>query len=56
MEEACSPENICKNLIVDIPRDLHTQIKMRATYRNVSIKAWVLQAILDRIRVEDSIQ
>lgn len=38
-----------KRLIIDIDYRLHGDIKARAAHRNLSIKDYVLQAILTRI-------
>lgn len=45
-----------KHIILKVPFEMHRDIKLRTTQRNVSIKAWVLQAIIDRIKAEDSSQ
>lgn len=42
-----------KRLMIDVPEELHTQVKMRATMRNTSIRHWVLLAIRRRLREEE---
>ena len=41
-----------KRLMIDVPEDMHTQIKMRATMRNTSIRHYVLVAIWRRLQEE----
>lgn len=38
-----------KRLLINISEELHKNIKMRATFRNVSIKDYVIQAVIERI-------
>lgn len=42
-----------KRLTIDIPEDIHAQIKIRATIKNISIKTWVMQAVLEKIGQEE---
>lgn len=41
-----------RRLLVDVPEDLHKEIKIRATVRNISIKTWVTRAIAEAIKQE----
>jgi len=47
-------EKTRKRLIINIPDDLHARIKEVAENRNMTIKSYVTQAILSRIRKEKS--
>jgi len=42
-----------KTLILETTALLHSQIKQRAAVRNISIKKWVLQAIIEKMKQED---
>ena len=42
-----------KRLLLDVDEKLHTEIKTRASFRNMSIKKWIMQAIAERIKWED---
>lgn len=42
------PKQICFR----IPEEWHTEIKQRCVVRNVSVKEWILQAIIQRINQE----
>ena len=39
-----------KRLLLDISATLHTQIKQEALYRNETIKQYVLEAIVERMK------
>ena len=41
-----------KRLLINISEDLHKEIKVRATVRNVTIKEYVLRAVAERIAKE----
>lgn len=41
-----------KRLILDIPEEFHAEIKSRAALRGQTIRAWILQAIMQQIRNE----
>ena len=41
-----------KRLIVDLPEELHNDIKKRAIDKNISMKEWVLRAISAQIKQE----
>jgi len=41
-----------KRLVVELTQQEHKEIKMRATFRNITIKDWVKLAIFDRIKSE----
>lgn len=43
-----------KKLIIEIEEALHQEIKMRALLKNINMKAWILRAIADAIKKEDS--
>jgi len=42
-----------KRLTLEIPEELHAEIKMRSAQKHMSIKKWVLQAIAVKI-IHDS--
>lgn len=41
-----------KRLVIDMPKEGHNELKIRATKRNVTIKKYVLDAIWMRIAQE----
>lgn len=41
-----------KQLVIEIPAEIHTEIKLKATLRNISMKAWVLRLISREIARE----
>lgn len=43
-----------KRLLIDIPIDLHKEIKVRAAVKNITLKVWVLRAIFEAIKTEKS--
>lgn len=43
-----------KRLLIDIPAELHKEIKVRAAVKNITLKAWVLRAICEAIKTEKS--
>ena len=42
-------EKLTKRLILDIPKELHHEIKSQAAWRNITIRRYVLQALLWRM-------
>jgi len=40
------------HLVIDIPKELHTEIKVIATRRHMTLKSWVIVALMERIRKE----
>jgi hypothetical protein len=43
-----------RRLVVEIKPELHQDIKLRAVFRNITIRKWVLIAILEQIKREKS--
>lgn len=43
-----------KGLKVDINEMLHKEIKTRAAFRGMTIKKWILNAIVEQIKMEES--
>jgi len=41
-----------KQLIIEIPKELHTRIKIHAHERNVSMKTWILRYIIKGLTEE----
>jgi hypothetical protein len=41
-----------KRLVVEIPLELHQDIKIRAIFRNITLRKWVLIAMLEQIKRE----
>ena len=41
-----------KRLVLDVPLELHTEVKKRAATRNISIKIWISRAIINAIKEE----
>jgi len=46
--------NIPNRLVVDIPKELHADIKIRAIAQGTTLRRWVLKAIAARIKEEES--
>lgn len=42
-----------KRLVVDVPEELHDEIKIRATFRHQTLKKYILEAIAFKIASED---
>lgn len=42
-----------KRLVVDVPDELHKEIKIRAANRMVSIKKWLMMAVFEFIREKE---
>lgn len=43
-----------KRLVVDIYDDLHQKIKLHSTKRNISIRKWVMRALIRAIADEEN--
>lgn len=41
-----------KRLTIELPPELHAEVKSRAAYRNISIRTYVLRALKDKINNE----
>lgn len=39
-----------KRILIDVPEELHTQIKSLAALRNISIKIWLVRLIISELR------
>ena len=44
-----------KKLTIDIHPEHHQRLKIRAAYRNMTIRKYVLQAIMERVLREESV-
>lgn len=42
-----------KQLLVEIPKELHLKIKMRAAEMGITLKVYVLRALLERMLHDD---
>ena len=45
-----------KRLLLNVSDELHKEVKSRAVYKNISMKKWILQAILEKIKKENQYQ
>jgi len=52
MEEVKEVSDV-KRLVVDLPRGLHNEIKTQATWRNITIRKYIIGAVLERIKREE---
>ena len=43
-----------KRIVLDVGIYMHTEIKSRAARKNISMKAYILRAVMDAIRKEDN--
>jgi hypothetical protein len=41
-----------KHLLVALGDTIHTEVKIRATAKGMSMRMWILQAVLEKIRAE----
>jgi len=41
-----------KQLIIEVPIDVHMQIKLNATKRNIPMRTWVLRKLIKGLREE----
>ena len=41
-----------KQFIIEIPLEIHTQIKMAAAQRNISMRTWALRQLLNALKLE----
>ncbi len=44
--------NSPKRILIDVDEKLHSDIKIRAAFKNISIRAWILRAIAAAIEEE----
>ena len=52
MEHEKRKEQNIKQLIIEIPNDIHTKIKIAAARRNISMKLWVLRVLIRALNEE----
>lgn len=45
-----------KRLSIDIPLELHKEIKKRALFVNITLRKWVIRAIIEKMKQEDKYQ
>ena len=45
-----------KHLYMDLSADTHKEIKRRSLERNITMRAWILTAIIERIKVEEGFE
>lgn len=45
-----------KRLSVDMTPELHQQIKARAVFRNTTIRKYIIEAVIERIKNEEKYQ
>lgn len=55
-EEIKTDKVIPKRLIVDMPQSLHHEIKTQASWRNMSIKKYIIETIIERIKKDAKYQ
>jgi predicted HicB family RNase H-like nuclease len=44
-----------KRLVLEITKDLHANIKSRAAVRNITMRKWVMMAIVEQIKRETAV-
>lgn len=42
-----------KRMILEIPDDLHMEVKKRALFKNITLRVWVIRALLAAIKEEE---
>lgn len=47
-------DTVFKRLVVEMDEKLHVEVKLRATKRGISIKKYVIRAIVEAIKKEQS--
>lgn len=45
-----------KRLVIEISEELHKEIKTEAAFRNITIRKYVLQAVLERMKQDKQYQ
>ena len=50
MNDVKKAEKASKILIINVPKEIHSEIKAQAAWRNITMRQYVLQAILERMR------
>jgi hypothetical protein len=43
-------------LVVEIPKDLHRIIKEQALFRNITIRKYIIQAVIERMKRDEKYQ
>ena len=56
MKEPINKAKAVKILILEIPKDLHLEIKAQALWRNITLRKYVIQAILERMKRDEKYQ
>lgn len=45
-------KSLTKRLVIDLSTEEHVEIKTRAALRNITIKKWVMRAIMEALKKE----
>lgn len=48
-------ESNFKRLVLEVPKELHKNIKTRALVRNITMRKWVVMAIVEQIKRETAV-
>jgi hypothetical protein len=51
-----NPKVVIKVLYIEMPEDLHREIKAQALWRNITTRKYVLEAIIDRMKRDEKYQ
>ena len=43
-------------LVIEIPKDLHRIIKTQALFRNITIRKYIIQAVIERMKRDEKYQ
>lgn len=43
-----------KRLVIEVPNDLHIEIKMRAVQRGITLKKYIIRSVMETIKKEKS--
>lgn len=47
---------ISQMLVIEIPKDLHYEIKKQALYRGITIRKYIIQAVIERMKRDEKYQ
>jgi len=45
-------ENASTRFLITLPKEVHRQIKLRSAFRNITMRMYVLHAILERMKTD----
>jgi predicted HicB family RNase H-like nuclease len=46
--------NTPNRLVIDVPKEIHTELKIRAIAQGITLRRWILKAIALKIKQDDA--